>query len=83
MTLYNLKLFEIILNFLKLFEIREAFKKNNRKLFGILPNRGFPFFQRKTQEIGPNLAKGGGGGYPPLVKYQTISRFFLLKASLI
>ena len=25
---------------------------------------------------------GGGGGYPPLVKDQTISGFFLVKASL-
>ena len=25
----------------------------------------------------PVSCKGSGGGYPPLVKYQTISRFFL------
>ena len=37
---------------------------------------------RKKTGNWPNLAKEGGGGPPPLVKYQTISRFFL-KASLI
>ena len=68
---------------------REAFKKitGNSLVFDqtgggggyppTKPLKDFPFFLRKKQEIGPNLAKGGGD--PPLVKYQTIS-LFLLKA---
>ena len=44
------------------------------------PLKDFPFFPRKKREIGPNFF--WGGGTPPLVKKQTISRFVFLKASL-
>jgi hypothetical protein len=48
------------------------------------PKDHFKAIKKKWEKTGnvPNLAKGGGGRYPPFGKKTNYFRFFLVKASL-